>query len=257
MRASGDHFSDAADDYSRHRPRYPAELFDYLAGEAPGRALAWDCATGSGQAAEPLAERFERVIGTDVSLAQLRRRPRRARARYVGALAEAAPLADGSVDLVTVSQALHWFDFERFFSEARRVLVPAGLVAAWSYDLLRVDAAVDALVDHVYTEVVGPYWLPERRHVVSGYATIPFPFEPLTPPPFRMSARWSRDRLVGYVATWSATGRYRKARGEDPVPAFERRLEDVWPRREEVREVTWNLTVLAGRADRKEGRREP
>lgn len=250
MTRFGDHFSVAADSYASHRPIYPAEVFDYLAREARDHRLAWDCATGNGQSAGPLAERFRRVVATDASLGQLSRRSPDSGSLFAAALAEAAPLADGSVDLVTVAQALHWFDFGRFFAEARRVLAPDGLLAAWSYDLLRIDAQVDALVDHAYHDVVGDYWLPERRHVVSGYASIPFPFELLEPPELRMTAEWDRNRLVGYVSSWSATGRYRKERGEDPVPEFERRLVAAWPRADEVRAVTWNLTVRVGRKER-------
>ncbi len=247
MRAFEDHFSATAGAYGRYRPGYPDRLFDYLAGLAPARGLAWDCATGGGQAAGPLAARFRRLLATDASIAQLSHRADHRGARFAAALAEAAPLRDHTVDLLTVSQALHWFDFERFFAEAERVLVPGGVLAAWTYDLLRIDPEIDALVDHQYTEVVGEYWLPERAHVRAGYETIAFPFERLEPPAFRMKARWTRDRLVGYVGTWSAVGRYRAARGEDPMPGFERRVEEAWPDPEAAREASWNLTLLVGR----------
>ncbi len=245
-----DHFSAAASAYTRFRPSYPDELFDYLAEQAPARDAAWDCATGSGQAAGPLGSRFRRVLATDASLAQLSRRADHQGVRYAAALAEAAPLADRTIDLLTVSQALHWFAFESFFSEAERVLVPGGVLAAWTYDLLRIDVEVDAVVDKYYSDVVGPYWLPERRHVVSGYETIPFPFERLEPPRFRMTAEWSRDRLVGYLSTWSAVTRYREAGWEDPVPLFERELAAVWPEPHSERPVTWNLALLVGRTSR-------
>lgn len=248
MTGFADHFSAAASAYTRYRPSYPDELFDYLAEHAPTRKLAWDCATGSGQAAGPLVQRFRRVLATDASVAQLRRRADSEGAHYASALAEAAPLGDRTVDLVTVSQALHWFAFESFFSEVRRVLVPGGLLAAWTYDLFRVDPEIDALVDRLHNEVVGPFWPPERAYVDSRYETIPFPFERLTPPAFRMSAEWSLDRVIGYLSSWSAVGRYRAARREDPVPLFERELARVWPDRERRRELTWELTVLVGRA---------
>lgn len=252
MRLYKDHFSAAATAgaYSDNRPGYPDDLFDYLAEQAPTRHLAWDCATGGGQAAVPLGERFDRVVATDISIAQLSRRDQHASVRYAVAPAEEAPLATDSIDLVTVSQALHWFSFERFFSEADRVLVPGGLLAAWTYDLLRIDRQIDAVVEHLYSEVVGDYWLPERAHVVAGYESIPFPFERLDPPALAMSAEWDRNRLIGYMSSWSATGRYRSARGEDPVPIFEREVAKVWPQPVETREVTWKLTLLVGRPGR-------
>lgn len=247
MRLYADHFSSAAGAYTRYRPSYPDELYDYLAELAPGRGAAWDCATGNGQAAGPLAARFRRVLATDASLAQLSRRASFEGVHYAAALAEAAPLADGTIDLLTVSQALHWFAFERFFAEAERVLVPGGVLAAWTYDMLRIDREIDALVDRFYSEVVSPYWPPERAHVESRYETIPFPFERLTAPDLVMSGEWRRDRLIGYVGTWSGVASYREQVGEDPVPDFERQLKRVWPEADDERAVKWQLTVLVGR----------
>ncbi len=244
-----DHFS-VAGGYGQFRPSYPDELFDYLAEQAPGRELVLECATGSGQAAGPLAARFDRVVALDASLAQLSRRRPFGRVGYAAARAEATPIADRTVDLLTVSQALHWFALDSFFAEVDRVLVPGGVVAAWSYDTLRIDSEVDALVDHLHNDVVGPYWPPEREYVDSRYEAMPFPFERLAPPALEMSAEWTRDRLVGYVGTWSAVNRYRRAIGEDPMPLFERQLESVWPRPEESRRTTWCLTTLVGTAKR-------
>lgn len=250
MRAVADHFSATPGAYSRYRPSYPEELFDYLAEEAPGRELAWDCATGGGQAAGPLAERFRRVIATDASVAQLSRRIERSGVHYAAGRAEAAPLATGSTDLIAVSQALHWFDFERFFAEVERVLTPGGLLAAWTYDLLRVDSEIDTVIDRFHYDVVEPYWPPERAYVDSRYETIPFPFERLAPPALEMSEEWDLGRLIGYLGTWSAVGRYRAARQTDPVSMFRRELERVWPDPERQREVTWKLTLLVGRTNR-------
>ena len=244
-----DYFSRTAQAYSRYRPSYPDELFDYLAAEAPGRELAWDCATGSGQSAAPLGRRFRTVVATDASVAQLARRETQENVRFAAGAAAAAPLGDHTVDLLTVSQALHWFAGEPFFAEARRVVVPGGLVAAWTYDLLRVEPEIDALLDRYHDDVVGAYWAPERMHVDSGYADLPFPFERLTPPTFGMSGRWTGRRLIGYFSSWSAVGRYRRTRGEDPVPIFERELVQLWPDLDAEREVSWRLTLLVGRGE--------
>ena len=110
-----DHFSHASDDYRRWRPGYPDELFAWLAAMAPSRAVAWDCATGSGQAAGGLAAHFARVVATDASAAQVAEAEAFGRVEYRVAPAEDSGLPDASVDLVTVAQALHWFEFERFF----------------------------------------------------------------------------------------------------------------------------------------------
>jgi SAM-dependent methyltransferase len=150
------------------------------------------------------------------------------------------------VDLVAVGQALHWFDFEAFYREVRRVLAPGGILAAWTYDLLRIDPAVDELVSHIERRVVGDYWPERSRHVDERYASIPFPFERLELPQIEMAAHWSLDTLLGYIRSWSAMGRYRAAHGEDPLLALEPRLRRAWGEAA-TRRAHWPLTILAAR----------
>ena len=219
-----DHFSGHAADYARFRPDYPEALFSYLASLAPARRLAWDCATGSGQAAAGLAPRFEEVVATDASAPQIEQAPPIPRVRYAVSPAESATLPDGSVDLVTVAQALHWFDLPSFFAEVRRVLVPGGVVAVWCYDLLSIASDIDPIVNRFYRDVVGEYWPKERSIVERGYGSLEFPFEEveIPPPGFTMEKEWTLPDLLGYVRTWSAVRRFMAARGEDPVLALER-----------------------------------
>lgn len=243
-----DHFSRVSGAYADFRPSYPAGLFDWLATMAPGRDLAWDCACGSGQASVDLAERFERVVSTDASAAQLAGALKHPRVDYREAPAEASGLADRSVDLIAVAQALHWFDRPRFYAEARRVLKPGGVLAVWSYGVQTLaDARVNAHVQHFYNEVVGPYWPPERVLVEQGYRTLEFPFAELAAPKFEMTAHWSLPRLLGYFRSWSATGRYLTERGEDPVAALAERLAPDWGDPESEHVVTWPLAIRAGR----------
>jgi SAM-dependent methyltransferase len=223
-----DHFSGHASDYARYRPDYPASLFDFLAGLAPGRGGAWDCATGSGQAACALAER-PRVL-------------------YAVATAEEPPLSDQSVDLVTVAQALHWFDRDRFWPQVQRVLVPGGIIAVWYYDLFRSSAEVDRVVHRFYQEIVGPYWPVERRLIEEGYDSLGFPFEEIAAVPFAMEKGWALADLVGYLNTWSATRRYADARGESPLPAIEEELERAWGDPGQKRSIVWDLHIRLGRA---------
>ena len=242
-----DHFSAVASAYAAHRPDYPPALFAYLASVAPARDVAWDCGTGSGQAALGLARHFARVVATDASARQLESaRPHR-RVEYRAAAAEASGLPDAAADVVTAAQALHWFDRERFWAEARRVLAPGGVLAVWCYLLFRVDAAVDAAVRRFYGDVVGPYWPPERSLVERGYATIAFPFDELSPPAFRMAKRWTLPEVAGYLGTWSAVRGYVAANREDPVAAFLPELERVWGPPERVRRVVWDLQLRVGR----------
>ncbi len=246
-----DHFSGVATYYAGSRPSYPPELVRWLAGQCRVRGLAWDCGAGNGQASVLLAEHFERVIATDASTAQIAQAARTARGvEYRVALAEESGLADACADIVTVAQALHWFDTPRFFAEAVRVLKADGILAAWSYGKLHIEEAeIDAAVQSFYENDVGPYWPPERRHIEDGYRSIPFPFARLEPPAFTMAAAWTLPELLNYLRSWSATAAFIKAQGIDPVDQLHRTLLRLWGDPERPRLVVWPLNVLVGHKD--------
>lgn len=248
------HFSDpfgtVARAYAPFRPTYPEALFAWLAAESPSCALAWDCATGNGQAAATLAAHFDAVVATDASAEQIAHARPHPRVRYHVAPAEASPLGDAAADLVTVAQALHWFDRTAFFAEAGRVLRPGGLLAVWTYALFETTPEVDRIVAHYYRDVLGPYWAWERKLVEEGYASVVFPFAPVEVPPSAMTARWTLDGLTGYLATWSARQAYREATSEDPLPAVRAALEAAWGNPAAERLVTWPLAVRACRKPR-------
>jgi hypothetical protein len=243
-----DHFSGVAEGYASYRPKYPDALFDYLGGLAPARNVAWDCAAGSGQATLALTAHFGRVIATDASELQIRAAPAHPRVEYRVAPAEASGLPPASVDIITVAQAVHWFDFDRFYAEVRRVATPRAIIAVWSYGMNRLDEqAIDDVLDRFYEDIVGPYWPPERRLIEEGYRTIPFPFDEIAPPSFEMVEPWSLPRLLGYLRTWSATSRYREAHGSDPVVALGEALLPLWGAASETRPVRWPLAIRVGR----------
>jgi SAM-dependent methyltransferase len=241
-----DHFSRQAAEYSKFRPRYPEELFRYLATIAPGKQLAWDCATGNGQAAGALAEVFERVIATDASEKQIGNGAADARVEYRVAPAENSGIESQTVDLITVAQALHWFDLERFYPEVRRVLKSQGVVAVWAYKLAKVDPPIDLVVNHYYSDVVGAYW-PAERGLVEEFEELPFPFPELAAPPFEMTVEWNAEHLIGYLRTWSATQRFMAANQRDPLKEVQEDLRSAWGDADQLRRVVWPLVVRVGR----------
>ncbi|MGH8224981.1 MAG: class I SAM-dependent methyltransferase [Gammaproteobacteria bacterium] len=242
-----DHFSGHAAAYAEARPGYPPELFAWLADEAPKRECAWDCATGNGQAARALAEHFARVIATDASAEQVANAHPHPRIAYRVAPAESPDLEPQSVDLVTVAQAVHWFDRPRFYAAARKALVPDGLIALWSYDLLTIVPAIDAVISNFYDgSLIGPYWPPERRLVDERYATLDFPFEEIAAPDFHMRQSWTLAQVLAYLGTWSGAQRYRRAEGRDPVATIVPELQRLWGDTPQ-REVSWPLYLRAGR----------
>ncbi len=247
MAAFKDHFSTRSSRYAAFRPRYPAELFTYLASLTPRHDLAWDCATGSGQAARGLAEHYTRVSATDASAAQIEAAAPHAGVEFRVAPAQASGLPDRSADLITVAQAAHWFDLPAFYAEVRRVLKPGGLLAIWCYERLAVAPALDAIVEDFYAGLLGPYWPPERRLVESGYRDLDFPFAELTAPAMPMTASWTLDQLLGYFSTWSAVKAYQRATGEDPLPAPRARLASAWISLAQAKTIKWPLSVRLGR----------
>jgi SAM-dependent methyltransferase len=241
-----DHFSKQAADYAKFRPRYPQALFDYLGTIAPNRALAWDCATGNGQAAVPLAAVFDRVIATDASETQIANAERHDRIEYRVAPAENSGLNSNSVDLVMVAQALHWFDLDRFYAETNRVLKPVGVIAVSAYRFFHISPAIDDLVSRrYYRDIVGPYWPPERRQI-EAFEEIRFPFPHIHAPAFEMTVQWNLEDLLGYLWTWSATQRYIAANERDPRDEIRGDLLSAWGDPAQSRRVAWPLTLRAG-----------
>jgi SAM-dependent methyltransferase len=242
-----DHFSRDSSAYARFRPRYPAELFRWLATLPARRDLAWDCATGSGQAATMVAPHFRRVAASDASVAQLRAADRAPRVHYFAATGEAGALAPASVDLVTVAQAFHWLHHAPFFAEIDRVLAPGGAVAIWCYSVLHATPEIDALLKGFYDGTIGRYWPPERVHVDRGYRDYRIPIAEAPAPAFAVEGMLTMAQFLGYIRTWSAVGRYLMAHGQDPVDGFAEALAPLWGAPEVPRRIVWPLHVRAGR----------
>ncbi len=243
-----DHFSRQATAYAKFRPQYPKALFAFIAAESPNNELAVDCATGNGQAAVALAEFFQSVIALDASATQIASAQPNDRVEYRIAPAEATGLPANSCAAVTVAQALHWFDLEAFYAEARRILLRGGLLVVWAYNYLRVSPEVEAILRHFHDDVVGRYWPPERRTVGNGYLNLAFPFAEIASPKFQIELRWNLAQLLGYLGTWSATQRFIAARGHDPRELIARQLSQAWGDEKIERNVAWPLTVRIGRA---------
>lgn len=243
-----DLFGDRAREYARVRPAYPEALFDHLAGLAPGRALAWDCGAGTGQATRSLARRFDRVIATDTSRRQLAEAELGGpHVHAVAAAAEAAPIRGGTADLVVVSAALHWFDRPRFFAEVARVARPDTILAAWSYYRTQVDPAVDEIVMTFADEVISPYWPQGMQLNREAYRSLDLPFERLPWPDFAAAGVMTLDDLLVFMRTWSASQAWQRERGTDPVETVRERLAEAWgdPKRE--RPVRWPLHGVIAR----------
>ncbi len=243
-----DRFSTQASGYAQFRPSYPEVLFDFLFDNCQNFDNAWDCATGNGQMAAVIAERFRQVDATDISENQLKNAAQKPNIRYQLGRAESTNFPDQLFDLVTVGQAAHWFDFEQFYPEVRRVLKPGGLLALVGYNLLRVDEPTEAVIEHFYNTILHGCWDNERSLVEKAYTTIPFPFAEIPFPEMASIYTWNSDQLLGYLGTWSAVQHFIRKNGRNPIDEdFVARLKAVWPE-EEVRTVRFPIFGRVGYA---------
>jgi SAM-dependent methyltransferase len=244
---SADHFSSVAARYAAFRPHYPAALVELLAERADTTGAAWDVGCGNGQLSVALAERFSRVIATDPAQAQLDRAIPHPRVEYRRSSAEDSGLPAASVALVVAAQAAHWFDWPRFVAEVARVAAPGALVALVSYGNLIAEGAAGAEIDRFHHGAAGPYWPPGREHVENGYRDLVMPWPEVPAPPLELAVAWTRDEVLGYVSSWSATARLVEREGPAPFDALCAALAAAWPDALARRPIRWPLLVRLAR----------
>jgi ubiquinone/menaquinone biosynthesis C-methylase UbiE len=229
MKKAIDNFSTQAKIYQKFRPVYPPRLYNFILSQVRNRQKAWDCGTGNGQVALVLAEHFEQVAATDISENQINNAPRKENIQYEVVRAEQTNFQAATFDLITVAQAIHWFDFDAFFEEVYRVGKEGSVIAVFGYGLLKIESEIDEQIDHFYTNIIGPYWNIERRHIDKAYESVPFPFEtiPVTET-FFIETNWTVAQLEGYLNTWSSVQRFIKKEGYNPVDGFMENMKKIW-----------------------------
>ena len=220
-------------------------MFEYLGTIAPARKLAWDCATGNGQAAVELANVFDRVIATDASEGQIANAEPRERVEYRVAPAEESGLETAKFDIVMVAQALHWLNHNQFYPEVGRVLKEDGVFAASAYNHLQTDKPIKEIIKRYYYEIVGPYWPPERA-LIEKFSEIPFPFPECKTQEFEIAAEWNLEHLTGYLWSWSSTQRFVAATNRNPLDEIAIDLEKAWGDRQKKRGMVWPLILRVG-----------
>jgi ubiquinone/menaquinone biosynthesis C-methylase UbiE len=240
-----DNFSQDSDNYARYRPTYPQELYDFLYTNLASKEKAWDCATGTGQVAKELANYFTEVQATDISKSQLKEAPKRKNIHYSLQSAEASGFNNKEFDLITVGQAIHWFNFEKFFKEAKRCLKPNGILAIFGYGLLKISSEIDVIIFEFYEKIIGPFWDEERKYIEDEYKTIPFPLEEINTPEFSIQLNWSVEDLLHYLNTWSAVKHYENSKNENPLKHIENKLKSAYGTAQ--RKITFPIIIKVGR----------
>jgi ubiquinone/menaquinone biosynthesis C-methylase UbiE len=240
-----DHFSGNSDRYAQYRPHYPAELIEFIVSNIKTREVAWDCATGNGQAAVLLSKYFRKVMATDASENQIKHAQKKENISYGIFPAEKTNLKEVSVDLTTVAAAIHWFKFDAFYDEVRRVSKNNGLLAVWTYDMMEISEPVDSVIWNFYTSIVGPYWPEGRKYVEQKYQTIPFPFREIKTPAFQINSRLNLEQLRGYLQTWSSVQEFIEKNSTNPIDRIETDLKAAWGNAID-RNVRWPLFLRIG-----------
>lgn len=244
-----DYFSIQSKAYARYRPTYPDELFDFILSHIEKKNIAWDCGTGNGQVAVKLSQRFETVYATDLSENQISQAPKMDNIIYRVMTAENAGFKEERFDLITIAQAIHWFDFDLFYQNVKRFLKPEGVIAAIGYGVIKIDAACDKIITRLYADILGNYWDPERKHIDEHYRTIPFPFVEISTPEYGQKAHWSFEQLIGYLNTWSSVQHYIRKHRQNPVDLVLSKLKNAWGTAEK-KEVRFPVFLRVGTVDR-------
>lgn len=240
-----DNFSSQSDKYAKYRPSYPTEFFDYLNSIVPNKQNAWDCGTGNGQVAFELAKTFDKVFATDISQSQIDNALQAGNIKYSVQPAEKTDFEDHQFDLIVIAQAIHWFDFDKFYREVNRTAKENALICAIGYGRIEISEQIDHIITGFYEHAIGTYWDKERKYIDENYKTIPFPFDEIRTPNFVNKLQWNLGHLIGYLNTWSAVKHFIKQNGYNPIDKLQNDVEKYWDKGQ-TKEVRFPLLLRIG-----------
>lgn len=242
-----DLFSIQAKEYSKYRPNYPKEIFRFLNSVVYGHKRAWDCATGSGQAAIGLTPYFDEIIATDISESQLNNAVQHPKIKYLCVKAEESTLGSSSTDLITIATAIHLINKEVFYNEAERILKPEGVLAAWNYTRTIITPEIDRITDYYMYETLGKYWNPDIKAFFLEESKIDLPFDRIQTPEINMTHYWSFEEMINYIYTWSATQGYIQRNNKNPIELFYDDLKKAWGGEGVKKQVSWKFYFKVSR----------
>ncbi|WP_027398665.1 class I SAM-dependent methyltransferase [Anaerovorax odorimutans] len=233
--------------YLSSRPAYPKELYNYLNSICKERGVAWDCACGNGQVAIDLIRYFNKVYATDISENQISNSIKHEGIEYYVQSSDKTNFKDNSFDLICVAQALHWFNYDTFWSEVKRVLKKDGIFAAWGYSWFNIDKEIDTLIQSEFREKIRTYWAPQNKILWDNYENINLPFKKINSPDIEMSIEWDINELFAYMQSWSATRLCIEAEGTDFYSNAYKKIKGIWGNEENKKKVKMNFCMIVGR----------
>ena len=152
-------FDKVAEIYEKYRPAYPNEYIQYIINRCKlnENSVVADIGAGTGIFTEQLLSKNVKVIGIEPNCDMRKVLENKLRNSknftVINGTAENTKLKENSIDLVTVAQAFHWFDIEKFKDECKRILKPNGKVCIIWNKLDTTDTVVreQKNIDHKYT----------------------------------------------------------------------------------------------------------
>lgn len=209
--------------YSKYRPSYPQTLIEriifYLKQKHNGPYnLAVDVGCGTGQATKLFSPYFTHINAYDVSenqIKQARLVQTEANISFNVSSSESLPLADESVDLITVATAAHWFDLEKFYTECKRVLKINGVLAIFTNLIPRIinkneslEQTLTQLINN-YNHILQPYASDRMKYVMNRYKDINPTLEDVErDDSLYIDYMWTIDELIQYLRTYSCFQNY-------------------------------------------------
>jgi SAM-dependent methyltransferase len=193
-----------------------------------------------------LRRHFDVVEATDVSEAQIANAPEMERVRFSVQSSERSGFADASFDAICVAQGLHWFELDKFWPEATRVLKPEGVFAAWGYGWPKLPPLLADLLQQSLLNVIAPFWSPQNRLLWNGYQTIVLPFPRIEVPRFALRVAWNVDELFMFLHSWSATRKCMEQQGDAFFRRSHESLRKAWGG-DHRRELELDFHAIAGR----------
>jgi Methylase involved in ubiquinone/menaquinone biosynthesis len=221
-------FDNKSDQYAQFRPRYPMEFYNHLLSLKEIKEKLWDCGCGNGQVSIDLVNFFDEIYATDISENQIRNGFIHKKIQYLVEPSERTSFGNSFFDIICVAQALHWFDLDKFFTEADRVLKPNGILACFGYGFFSINSEIDKIINEHLLSVVDEYWSDGNRLIMSGFKSVKFPFQEVISPKLNLVQKWNLSALLDYLDTWSAVKIYNNKFKTSVTQNLKKELNPSW-----------------------------